>query len=381
MNMNGTRLVVAVLGGAATVALTLIVISLATGGGDSTTTTVASTATSTTPEPPTQIETASLAAIRGLAQHGFVLGPASAKPLIVEYADLQCPFCADYSTGTQHEVIDRYVKPGTARLEFRGLSFIGEDSTRALRFVHAAAAKNKAWNVIELLYENQGEENSGWVTDGLVRAIATEVGLDPAPMVGSLTSTALRRGDRAHQRPGPGRRRRRHAEPLRRRRRAQRVHRQGRRRRRRIRGRDRDGDLGLSDRRLRLAIVGLALAGIAIAGYLSWERLSGGTVACPIGGGGCKTVQESSYSELAGIPVAYLGVATYVLLLGLALWDSEQARAVLASVALAGLAFAVYLLVIMAVVIDAYCSWCLASDAVLAMIAALGLVRLRGSRA
>ena len=191
MNMNGTRLVVAVLGGAATVALTLIVISLATGGGDSTTTTVASTATSTTPEPPTQIETASLAAIRGLAQHGFVLGSASAKPLIVEYADLQCPFCADYSTGTQHEVIDRYVKPGTARLEFRGLSFIGEDSTRALRFVHAAAAKNKAWNVIELLYENQGEENSGWVTDGLVRAIATEVGLDPAAMVGSLTSTAF----------------------------------------------------------------------------------------------------------------------------------------------------------------------------------------------
>jgi protein-disulfide isomerase len=189
--MNGTRLVVAVLGGAATVALTLIVISLATGGGDdSATTTVASTATSTTPEPPVQIETASLAAIRGLPQQGFVLGPASAKPLIVEYADLQCPFCADYSTGNQHEVIDRYVKPGTARLEFRGLSFIGEDSTRALRFVHAAAAKNKAWDVIELLYENQGEENSGWVTDGLVRAIATEVGLDPAAMVDSLTSTA-----------------------------------------------------------------------------------------------------------------------------------------------------------------------------------------------
>jgi uncharacterized membrane protein len=135
----------------------------------------------------------------------------------------------------------------------------------------------------------------------------------------------------------------------------------------------------VSDRVTRLGVAALALAGIGIAGYLSWERASGGTVACPIAGGGCETVQQSSYSELAGIPVAYLGVATYVVLLALALWRSEAATAALAAVALAGAAFAAYLFVVMAFVIDAYCVWCLASDAVIATIALLAVWRLRAT--
>lgn len=133
----------------------------------------------------------------------------------------------------------------------------------------------------------------------------------------------------------------------------------------------------MSDRVTRLAVAVLALAGIGIAGYLSWARAAGESVACPVAGGGCETVQQSSYSELAGIPVAYMGVATYVALLALALWDSEQARAALAALALAGTAFAVYLLAIMAFVIDAACIWCLASDAVIATIAVLAVWRLR----
>ena len=75
----------------------------------------------------------------------------------------------------------------------------------------------------------------------------------------------------------------------------------------------------MTDRVARLGITALALAGIGIAGYLSWARAAGETVACPVAGGGCETVQQSSYSELVGIPVAYLGVATYVVLLILAL--------------------------------------------------------------
>jgi uncharacterized membrane protein len=132
----------------------------------------------------------------------------------------------------------------------------------------------------------------------------------------------------------------------------------------------------VSDRGARLAIAGLSVAGLGVAGYLSWARAANETVACPIGGG-CETVAQSSYSELAGIPVAYLGAATYVVLLALALSTSEAARAALATLALAGTAFAVYLIAVMAFVIDAACSWCLASDAVLASIAALAVLRLR----
>lgn len=135
----------------------------------------------------------------------------------------------------------------------------------------------------------------------------------------------------------------------------------------------------MTDRPTRLGIGALAIAGIGIAGYLTWARASGESLACPVGGGGCETVQQSSYSELAGIPVAYLGLAMYVVVLALVLWDAQEARAAVAAVALAGAAFAVYLLVVMAFVIEAACIWCLASDAVIAAIAALSVWRLRAS--
>jgi uncharacterized membrane protein len=132
----------------------------------------------------------------------------------------------------------------------------------------------------------------------------------------------------------------------------------------------------VSDRAARVAIAALSLAGIGIAGYLSWARAAGESLACPISGGGCETVQQSSYSELVGLPVAYLGLAAYVALLVLVLWDSEAARAAAAAVALSGAAFAVYLLVVQLVVIDAVCVWCLASDVTIGLLAAVTTWRL-----
>ena len=132
----------------------------------------------------------------------------------------------------------------------------------------------------------------------------------------------------------------------------------------------------MSDRAARVAIAALSLAGIGIAGYLSWARAAGESLACPISGGGCETVQQSSYSELVGLPVAYLGLAAYVALLVLVLWDSEAARAAAAAVALSGAAFAVYLLVVQLVVIDAVCVWCLASDVTFGLLAAVTTWRL-----
>ena len=132
----------------------------------------------------------------------------------------------------------------------------------------------------------------------------------------------------------------------------------------------------MSDRSLRLAAVALSLLGIGIAGYLSWARAAGESLACPISGGGCETVQQSSYSELAGIPVAYLGLAAYVVLLVLLAWDSETARAAAAVVALSGAAFALYLLIVQLAVIDAVCVWCLASDVTIGLLAAVATWRL-----
>jgi uncharacterized membrane protein len=126
----------------------------------------------------------------------------------------------------------------------------------------------------------------------------------------------------------------------------------------------------LSDRALRLLAVGVAAAGVAVAGYLTWAHFGDGSVACPVGGG-CETVQESEYAEIAGIPVALLGLGAYVIVLALIVWDAPLARLAAATLALVGLVFSAYLLVVQAFVIDVFCVWCLANDVVIAPALAL----------
>jgi uncharacterized membrane protein len=134
----------------------------------------------------------------------------------------------------------------------------------------------------------------------------------------------------------------------------------------------------MTDRHVRVATAALALAGIAIASYLSYSRATDTALICPTSG--CGTVQRSAYSELVGIPVAYLGVAGYVLILMSTLSASVRAAAAGTLLALSGFAFAAYLLVAQIFLIDAVCVWCISSDAVLFAITLLALGRLRWVR-
>ena len=179
-------------GAAVVVAAVAVGVGLAVLGGDDEA--AGTTATTGTVAAPVEIETSSLAAIRGIPQAGQVLGEAGAPVTLVEYADLQCPFCAEFSQETFPQVVARWVRDGSVKVDFRGLRFLGEDSEKALRFALAAAQEDKLWDVVELLYENQGEENSGWVTDGLLRAVAEAAGLDyeqTAAAAAELPASAL----------------------------------------------------------------------------------------------------------------------------------------------------------------------------------------------
>jgi uncharacterized membrane protein len=126
----------------------------------------------------------------------------------------------------------------------------------------------------------------------------------------------------------------------------------------------------VSDRRLRLGAAMVAVAGILVAGYLTRAHYADGSLVCPVGGG-CETVQESAYAELAGIPVALLGLVAYAVLLALILWDAPLARLAAAALALTGLLFSAYLLAVQAFVIEAFCVWCLVNDVLVAPALAL----------
>lgn len=121
----------------------------------------------------------------------------------------------------------------------------------------------------------------------------------------------------------------------------------------------------------------VALGGIAVAGYLTWAHFDDAALVC-VAGGGCETVQESEYAEIAGVPVAMLGLGAYVALLGLIVWDGRSARLAAAMIALVGGLFSMYLLALQLFVIEAVCVWCLANDVVIApALAVLTALRLR----
>ena len=115
----------------------------------------------------------------GIAQSGVSLGDPDAPATLIEFADLQCPFCAEFATGELPEVIDQYVRSGELRLELRLLAFLGPDSERARQVANAAAQQDLLWDYTERFFRNQGAENSGYATDAFLQRLARQTpGLD-----------------------------------------------------------------------------------------------------------------------------------------------------------------------------------------------------------
>jgi uncharacterized membrane protein len=128
------------------------------------------------------------------------------------------------------------------------------------------------------------------------------------------------------------------------------------------------------DRRLQIAILVLCLIGLADAAYLTYVHYEGLKPICNIGGG-CEKVQSSVYSKLDGIPVAVLGLAGYVAILGSLAIRNEIGRAIGFAVALIGFGFSAYLTYREAFTIHAYCQWCLGSAVVMTALVVLTAVR------
>lgn len=152
-------------GGAAVVVLVLVAASLLLRGGDDDETTPTTTVAQST-------------ALDGIPQNRAVLGADDATVTLIQFEDLQCPVCKSYQEEGFPGVVEEYVRPGKVKLRFVGLAFLGPDSEKALLHVLAAGEQGKLWQLADALYANQGDENSGWVTDELLERLAGDLGLD-----------------------------------------------------------------------------------------------------------------------------------------------------------------------------------------------------------
>ena len=115
--------------------------------------------------------------LKGLPQDGIALGDPKAPVAIVEFGDLQCPVCKAFSEQVIPKLIDDEVRAGDAKLEFKNFNIIGPQSDDAAKAALAAARQGRYWSFIELFYANQGTENSGYVTDSFLEAIARGAGV------------------------------------------------------------------------------------------------------------------------------------------------------------------------------------------------------------
>lgn len=115
----------------------------------------------------------------GIPQHGSSLGEPNAPVVLTEFADLQCPFCAEFAVRTLPSLVREYVREGRVRLVFRPLAFLGPGSVNGAHMAAAAALQNRMFPFVELFFANQGQESSGYVTDAFLRALAEATpGLD-----------------------------------------------------------------------------------------------------------------------------------------------------------------------------------------------------------
>lgn len=119
--------------------------------------------------------------------------------------------------------------------------------------------------------------------------------------------------------------------------------------------------------RLSWAALVLSVLGLLVSAYLVYEHFTSATTfACPGNGAiNCVKVTTSSYSKVAGVPVALMGLLFFVALTALCLpmaWRSgnRNVRRLRLAGATAGMITVLYLVWVELFKVDAICLWCTA---------------------
>jgi protein-disulfide isomerase len=129
---------------------------------------------------------------KGIPQSGMTLGNPKAPVTMVEYVDLQCPFCQQFETEVFPDIVSKYVRTGKVKVQTRVLDFIGPDSSRGRNGMIAAGNQNRAFNFASVLYYNQSTENTGWLNDDMVASAAGSIpGVVVAKVLSERSSSSV----------------------------------------------------------------------------------------------------------------------------------------------------------------------------------------------
>ena len=125
------------------------------------------------------------AAAMALGSRDAILGNASATVTLIEYGDYQCPYCVQFFSQTQPQILQNYVNTGKVRVVFRDFAFLGTESTAAAEAAQCAEDQGKLWAYHDALYNAKladdnkgGTEDDGFYTTAEFLKVAQQVGLN-----------------------------------------------------------------------------------------------------------------------------------------------------------------------------------------------------------
>jgi protein-disulfide isomerase len=128
--------------------------------------------------PARQVRSEVTALLAGIPQAGDALGRATAPVTLQYFGDLECPVCRAFTLSALPTIIQRWVRTGELRVEYRSLETATREPEvfKAQQAAALAAGKqNRMWNFVETFYHEQQEEDTGYVTENYLQGIATQV--------------------------------------------------------------------------------------------------------------------------------------------------------------------------------------------------------------
>jgi protein-disulfide isomerase len=133
---------------------------------------------------------------KGIPQNKLVLGKPSAPVEMQMFIDVQCPICQRYEVDSLPTIIQKYIRTGKVQLHLQPWAFLGgagsQSFTGRLGLI-AATFQNKGFQYAKVLYDNQGQEESGWLTsDEMARIAASVNGLDIAQWQKDVNSSTAK---------------------------------------------------------------------------------------------------------------------------------------------------------------------------------------------
>jgi uncharacterized membrane protein len=139
--------------------------------------------------------------------------------------------------------------------------------------------------------------------------------------------------------------------------------------------------------RLHTSSLALSVVGLLNAAYLSWTRLVNTTIYCGPGSSACDAVSNSIYGQILGIPVAYIGLVSYITILTLLLLESRsefvQTNGPVAvfGLTLIGTLFSGYLQYASIFLLREICPYCVVNAIIMLSLLVISILRLRQSLA